>query len=285
MYDQIVIPTGNLQILPVLRIMLGESAFDELIRSKGVVLARYDQWFGYVGNGGGLLSFKVGDGADHGPNLATSFFRPLDEAIDVAITSTNPQSSVARRREIKNLLIDNVAVLPTQAITDGLKEEAYRDINGSPYLRDFLSLRNNGRSLDRLKGIRPDQVRVFNPHVPPEKGDSREIRAVLRVAHENFVLSIGGHVGATEIIGDESSLTVLQAKGQRLGFSISGDRAFAQLQQVSGVPNLWAAFAARQISSAQLLDLRYSKHAQSLRDWFDSGAPHRVRQRKPFADM
>jgi hypothetical protein len=30
LYDQIIIPTGNLQILPVLRIMLGEVVFDEL---------------------------------------------------------------------------------------------------------------------------------------------------------------------------------------------------------------------------------------------------------------
>ncbi|WP_196806531.1 hypothetical protein [Methylobacter luteus] len=30
LYDQIFIPTGNLQILPVLRILLGEDIFDEL---------------------------------------------------------------------------------------------------------------------------------------------------------------------------------------------------------------------------------------------------------------
>jgi hypothetical protein len=53
LYDQIVIPTGNLQILPVLRIILGEDFFDELLRNKGIVLVRFDKWFGYLGNGNG----------------------------------------------------------------------------------------------------------------------------------------------------------------------------------------------------------------------------------------
>lgn len=86
LYDQIVIPTGNLQILPVLRLMLGEGVFDELIRTKAIVLARYDQWFGYVGTGG-VIFFRVGDNPDLPkslPNLAVSHFKPLDEAIDDA---------------------------------------------------------------------------------------------------------------------------------------------------------------------------------------------------------
>ena len=69
LYDQLVIPTGNLQILPVLRIMLGEAAFDEIIRTKGIVLARFDQWFGYAGNGAGLVFFKIKDGPDRPPNI------------------------------------------------------------------------------------------------------------------------------------------------------------------------------------------------------------------------
>jgi hypothetical protein len=170
-------------------------------------------------------------------------------------------------------LLDNVVPLPTQSIFHGLAEEAYKDVESSPYLRDFLSLKNGGRPLNHLKGTKPGQVTIFSPHVPPEQSDSREIRAVLRVGYENLVLSIGGHVEANEIIGDESSLTVLQAKGQRLGMAISGDGAFARMQEVSGVPDIGSAFAAKQFSPAQLLDLRQSRHAQSLRDWLNSGSP------------
>lgn len=276
LYDQLVIPTGNLQILPVLRIMLGEATFDELIRTKGIVLARFDQWFGYAGNGGGLVFFKIEDGPNRPKNVAnlgTAFFKPLDQAIADTLSVTNPPSTVERRSQITNLLLDNVVQLPTQAIADGLKDEAYKDVLGSPYLRDFLALRNAGRSLDALLGIDPDQITIFSPHVPPERNDSREIRAVLRVAFENFLLSIGGHAEATEITGDDATLNILRAKGQRLGYSPEGERAFAQIQKISGVPDLGAAFASKQLSPTQIMDLRHSKHAQALRDWFALGAP------------
>ena len=171
-------------------------------------------------------------------------------------------------------MLDNVVQLPTQAIADGLKEEAYKDVLGSPYLRDFLSFRNSGRSLDALLGIEPNQLRVFSPHVPPEPNDSLEIRAVLRVAFENFLLSVGGHAECSEITGDNATLNILRAKGQRLGYSPEGSLAFAQIQKISGVPNLGAAFASMQLSPMQLLDLRYSKHTQALRDWFALGAPN-----------
>ena len=276
LYDQLVIPTGNLQILPVLRLMLGESTFDELIRTKGIVLARFDQWFGYAGNGGGLIFYQIQDGPDRPsniPNLGTAFFKPLDQAIADALSLTNPPSTIERRSEITNLLLDNVLHLPTQAIADGLKDEAYKDVLGSPYLRDFLALRNSDRSLDALLGIGPDQVTVFSPHVPPEPNDSLEIRAVLRVAFENFLLSVGGHAEVTEITGDDATLNILRAKGQRLGYSPEGNHAFTQIQKISGVPDLGAAFASRKLSSTQLMDLRHSKHAQALRDWFALGAP------------
>lgn len=256
--------------------MLGEAAFDQLVKAKGIVLARFDQWFGYAGNGAGLIFFQIKDGPNKPPNipnLGTAFFKPLDQAIADALLLTNPPSTVERRSEIANMLIDNVIQLPTQAIVNGLKEETYKDVLGSPYLRDFLALRNSGRSLDALLGTKPNQITVFSPHIPPEPNDSLEIRAILRVAFENLLLSLGGHSEASEITGDDATLNILRAKGQRLGYAPEGSLAFASIQKISGVPDLGAAFATKQLSPSQLLDLRYSRHAQALRDWFASGAP------------
>lgn len=42
---------------------------------------------------------------------------------------------------------------------------------------------------------------------------------------------------------------------------------------MNSVPELGSAFAARQLSASQILDLRTSKHTQALRDWFAAGAP------------
>ena len=60
LYDQIIVPTGNLQVLPVLRLMLGEGVFDELVRNRAIVFARFNQWFCYAGNGVGIdFSFQI----------------------------------------------------------------------------------------------------------------------------------------------------------------------------------------------------------------------------------
>lgn len=276
LYDQIVIPTGNLQILPVLRLMLGEDVFNELILSKGIVLARFDQWFGYAGNGAGLVFYQVHDDPkklNPAPNLGKSYFEPLDKAISDVLALTNPPSSPERKSELTKLLLDNVVALPMHVIVKDLIDEAYKDILNSPYLRDFMCVRNAGRSLTHLLGLGANQLKIFNPHVPRQPQESPEIHSVLRVAFENLLLSMGGHIEATDITGDESTLSILKAKGQRLGHAVEGSDAFARIQSVSGVPNLGAAFSSKQLSPGQLLDLRHSKHCQALRDWLALGSP------------
>ena len=97
---------------------------------------------------------------------------------------------------------------------------------------------------------------------------------MLRVAFENFILGLGGYLEATEITGDDSTLSLLKAKGQRFGRPLEGNAAFTRIQEVSGVPDIGAAFAAKQLQAAQLVALRHSKHAQALRDWFADGQPN-----------
>jgi hypothetical protein len=276
LYDQIVVPTGNLQVLAVLRLMLGEDCFDELVQSKVIVLARIDQWIGYVGNGHGLSYFKIGPNPDipeQSSNLGLAFFQPLDEAIDTALASTNPPSNPSRRVRIRKLLIDNVVELSVKEIAGSLSEETYSDILGSAHLRELFLLRNAGRSMKSLLGIGPDQVTIYSPNLPPSSAEVPEIRSVLRVGYENLLLSIGTAVGASDIVGGDGALTVLRAKGQRLGLPLEGVRAFTQIQSISGVPNIGSAFANKRLTPAELIGLRHSPHCQSLRDWFASGSP------------
>ena len=275
MYDQLVIPTGNLQILPVLRLVLGEDAFDELIAGKGIVLARFDQWFGYLGNGGGLTFFQVlGRPEDEGrPNLGLSFFRPLDEAISDALAITRPPATSQRRSKITNLLLDNVINIPLAPLKDGLREETYQDVLGSPHLRAFLRLRNEGRSLNHLSGIAADQFKIHCPHTDEDNASSPEIHSVLQVAFENFLLGIARETEPTDITADQSTLSVLRGKGQRFGFAVEGAKAFVRIQELEGVRDVGRAFAAQEISPGQLMDLRHSKHCQAFRDWFAKGSP------------
>lgn len=276
LYDQIVIPTGNIQIISVLRIILGDQIFDEMIRHKVIVLARFDQWLGYAGNGSGMVYFQVGDDPTRlpSPNLATAHFKPLGEAIDTAITLTNPPSPAIRRQALSRLLQDNIVELNRESLFEGLREESYSDITKSPYLRDFLSLRNRGRTIDQLIGVNPNQLILAAPQFPPQPDSVPEVEAVLRVGFENLLLSMAGATESSEITADRTTMSVLAAKGQRLGYAAEGERAFTKLQDFSGVPDLGTAFANGLLSPQQILDLRNSKHAQAMRDWFEAGSPH-----------
>ena len=282
LYDQIIVPTGNLQILPVLRLMLGEGVFDELVRNRAIVLARFDQWFCYAGNGVGIDFFQIEPNPNraNAPSLGHAFFKPIDEAIDIALSTTTPLADPKRKSELTELLLENVIEVPLNKISDEVRDETYKDILGSPYLRDLMALRNAGRSMNALRGLGANQLTFYHPNFPlgpvdpPGPGGSPEILAVLRVAFENFILGLGGYLEATEISGDDSTLSLLKAKGQRFGLALEGNAAFTKIQEVSGVPDIGAAFAARQLTAAQLLVLRDSKHAQVLRDWFADGQPN-----------
>lgn len=270
LYDQIVIPTGNLQILPVLRLLLGDGIFDELIKNREIVLARYNRWFAYAGNGGGIIFFSVEQNPNlppGGPNLGKGYFKPLDEAVDIALKTTNPQKGAKRNAELRNLLLDHVIELPMDELQQELPDETYKDIMNSPYLMDLISLRNEGRSLNRLKGIKGDQLTIYSPHTD-EAGTVPEIKAVLRVAFENFLLGIASYASASTLISDLSTLSVMKAKGQRFGRSLEGGDAFMQIQQVAGVPNLGSAFATGQISPLDVLSLRRSENGEAFRSWF-----------------
>ncbi|MBY0408820.1 MAG: hypothetical protein K2Q97_01525 [Burkholderiaceae bacterium] len=190
----------------------------------------------------------------------------------------NPTSTPETRQRYKALLLDHTAQLATESLLEGVRADACRDIQDSPYLQALLSIRNGGRTIENLEGSKADTVTVSNPHGPSEKNDPPEIHAVLRVLFENFLLGIGGKTEVGELTGEASTLSVLQAKGQRPGFSPHGRSAFVQVPQVSGVPDLGVAFASKQLSARQISDLRQSKHAQSFRDWLAAGNPSSTAQ-------
>ena len=166
LYDQIIVPTGNLQVLPVLRLMLGEGVFDELVRNRAIVLARFDQWLGYGGNGVGIVFFQVKPNPDraNAPNLAYAFFKPIEEAIDDALSTTRPLADPKRKSELTELLSENVIEVPLNKISDEVRDETYKDILGSPYLRAFMALRNAGRSMSALRGLGANQLMYYHPN-------------------------------------------------------------------------------------------------------------------------
>lgn len=272
LYDQIIIPTGNLQVLAVIRRMLGDDILQELIRARVIVFARFDEWLAYRGDGSGLVFFRVERRKNDQFTLGHAFHTPLDETIDIVFKQAMPSTfGAVRKRELKKILIDNVVSIPLEAVTSDLITETYNDILNSPYLRDMLAIRNAGRSLKSLVGIRSNQMTVFNPY--RDNPENPEVRSVLRAGFENLLFCMGGYANVDDITADPITHSMLLAKGQRLGFSVEGENSFTEIQKVSGVPNIGAAFAKKQLNAEALIKLRSSDSSHTFRNWLAAGAP------------
>jgi hypothetical protein len=275
LYDQIIIPTGNFQIIPTLRMMFGEDVFDELVLQKVITFVRYNHWICYGGNGRGLAVFQVSEGEKDKDNrlrrLGLGFFKEIDEAISIMLNVSNPDFIKKGRKFITNLLIDSTSNIDLKSISNDLKNDTYRDIRDSKYLFNLFSPKKRNFDLDKLPGINDNQIRMLALH-SEDKGEiiSPEITFLLKVAIENFILGIGSFVNATDIVSDNETFNVIKAKGQRFGCTIGGRDAFAKIQDISGVPDLGKAFADNSLKSKELLDLRNTASSTSFRNWIGS---------------
>jgi hypothetical protein len=266
LYDQIVIPTGNLLILPVLRQWLGDRAVRNLLNDEIIVLSRYDQWFSYIGNGGGLQFFQIalGDtpGADR-HNIATLTYAPLDEAAAEIIRLGVPATADFERPSLHRLLMDKIKPIALGQYAEKLRHETYTDIVNSPTLRSFFALRNT--NLDRLHGINPDQVTVEDVHRPGGV-ESPEIAAVLRIAFENTLLTIASET-AGSLQGDLRAETVLKAKAERLRLGKPTLDGFLSVANLRGVPDIGAAVVAGTLDFDGLMRIREAPATARLRRW------------------
>lgn len=130
-------------------------------------------------------------------------------------------------------MLDNLIHFPTNEILKNLRTLTYNDICGNAHLCDVLKLKIKEPSFDKLDNLPNsalNQVTIFNPH-GPINNTPLEIKTILRVAFENFILELGAsYTETTEITGDDLTFSVLQAKGQKLGYS-DGENSFVQMQK------------------------------------------------------
>ena len=102
--------------------------------------------------------------ADGSLNLATSHYESLEIAIETVIQAYLSNLSKTEQLVYEKLLSEHVIELPSAKLLKESKDEAYKDILESPYLRNFFQLRNAGRSLNTLKGIGKNKITQFSPH-------------------------------------------------------------------------------------------------------------------------
>lgn len=270
LYDQIIIPTGNFGIIPVLRLWLGDKIFTSLIERRIIFFLKYTGWVAYVGNSGGVQFFKITPAEGKSETFGSTFFRDKEIALDYALQNTKAPSPSEDRAKIKNLILKNtLEVELSKDIADKIRHETYMDIINSPFLRSFLFFRNPELTeikLNMLKGVNPDQVRVYDFH-RPHNNPQDDISVILNVAEHNILLFFMSLIDGSDVFSDETTEKVLSSKIQRL---IKDDKLvddFMRILEVNNIPDLTNIISQNSLSFEDLLKIRNKPDTINFRKW------------------
>jgi len=257
LYDNIVIPTQDFLTLSVLIGVLGEDEVVELLTSKSISFLRAKGALAYLGNGGGVQSYLIGGG----PNQPLDpFCAPMDEAISWAI---NGLSNKPKNKKLPQLVAEATTEFQLSEVAQNIKYETYEDILKSNVLTSQFAIRN--RDLDRLVGIRPNQVRIFGGRDSTLKGD--EIDIVMALTNTNLELRMMEMTQCDDAITDNPIRFLLEAKAART-LRKSSDQSFTELKEIAGLPDIGEAVLQKKISIGKTLEIAKSDNGQKFREWF-----------------
>lgn len=277
-YEKIVIPTGNFQVLPVLRLMLGDDVFVELIQSGAIELARFSSWFSYFhksDNSGGLSFFKIMDGDQSkfnfpGGNISTSYFKGLEEAIDIALRNTVAPKNRVNDTFLKNLLLDKTIPVHQALNEEQFVKETYDDILKSDILSEFFMMKHKGTDLRRLDPNKNLMVQIYNPESPPDPSESLTARSLLRIAFENFTLGMASELNVDHISGRSKTVDVINSKLPRSMSVEASKSATLKIMDFNGIPDVGALFGSGSITARNILELRNLDQSVSFRKWIET---------------
>lgn len=275
LYDQLVIPTGNFGIIPVLRLWLGDEIFISLLEKRIISFLKYTGWVAYVGNGGGIQFFKILPDKEKGETFGTTFFRDKRVALDYALKNTKSPSPGDDTRNISNLVLDNtIEIELNNDIADKIRHESYQDIKNSSILRSYLFFRNPELTeikLNSLKGVGADQLRVFDFHRPYENLDD-DISIMLNVAEHNILLFFMSQINDSDVFSDETTGKILKSKIQRFMQVNKLNDDFEKVLNVNGIPDLAETILKGALTFKEIIKIREKSDAKYFREWLHTNS-------------
>ena len=261
LYETVYIPTQDFMSASVLVGVLGDKAVIEMLEAGDIKFVRLRGALAYVGNGGGLLAYEIHakEGEAHAP------FADDEKALDWALSglTTKPDPLVHR------LVLRNTKTIGIEKICELIKHETYRDILDSRHLRDAFAIRNT--HLDRLVGVKPDQVRVAESYDSAVVGD--EIDTVLRISRANLELHLAMQTGCLDSTTGTPIGHLLRGKRERMQVEQKSFESYATLKELAEVPDLSlhvldSPLELRHYRVADILGPKHTRDGGEFRTWF-----------------
>ncbi len=278
LYDQVVIPTNDFSVVPVLCQWFGANNLLHLLSQNALSFVRPSRLFGFTGNHKGLCTYRI----DRGDGPSNKKWEWWMEAIH-----STDSVSAARAQIVNNLANTEAAI--TDRVIDGvckstipydfkdspgsksLLEDSYTDIRQCPLLHDEL------RKLCGYPKQLPDPCNVglnlTSLRVLSTQRFCDPIDLLLWTADLNLRIRMASLASGADLESSPNTAVVLKDKVSRSHAAESRMSGFGRLLDLNRIPNVPKLVAEGSIAFESLVDFRDGKSARQFRSWLARAEP------------
>jgi hypothetical protein len=276
-YDEIIIPTKDFGIVPILINWFGLKTFINALEHNTFSFIHTNSIIGYAGNGLGISGFKIEDGGKPFAWWQDAMFRDSSIAIDQQLRNMCPFLSRSERDSIlAEILKRTIEVNYDNSffMKDIVQETYQNDIERNSELCDFivydLQKRNllkeesGSINLEKLPLITGSEMKVLNQ----EGRIDNSIDLVLRIAEINMELYFASICDNADLFTSDGAETLLTSKLMRSGIENDSLKHFLALFDFRNIPNVGKIVADNELPFSSFWKIREGKKSESFRKWF-----------------
>jgi hypothetical protein len=284
-YDEIIIPTKDYGIIPILINWFGLDSFLMELEHNTFSFLHTNSLLGYAGNGVGISGFTIEEQGKPFEWWQDAMFR--DSSIAIEQQLKNMCSFISK--ETRNNIVSTILKRTKEVEYDNdffmkniVHETYYNDIKGNKDLyesvvAEVLKGQNGAIFLERLPGINSNELRVLNQ----EGKIQNSIDLVLRIAEINMELFMASISDDADLFTSDGAEKLLEKKLIRSGISENLLKGCLSILELRNIPSIGKAVAQGEISFEDLLKIRQNNNSVKFRSWLrnnDSKDPEELKK-------
>ena len=273
-YDELVIPTHDFGIIPIIESWIGFDNLFELINSDSLKFVRRRGLLGYVGNGNAISTLLIQAGKNKPlPWWSDALFSDFERSAELQIMNSFKDSMNHKVNSLLEKVLSNSIELEykNEDFIKNVAEETYTDILKSPFYRHYLFSMDphlpQGTDLRWLPGVNASQTRFLN--FQNEVHDPVDFLLLLSELNFNIFSSVIAFPNSDLFVPNGSEF-FLEEKIRRVGFNKEIIEQFQELLDLKRIPDFRSGIEDESIYFSDFWKLRQSRAGSEFRHWLQS---------------
>jgi len=280
LYDRVLVPTYDFGVLPILVSWLGVDLLAEILEADALAFIRRHGLLGYVGNGNGISTFGIQSGDKPLEWWADAMFGASPRSVELQLTHAGSSLTGRQRSRLTDAVLSKSKDLEYDHdyFMRHVVHESYMDVMNSPLLSKYVlgnSPRRPDGSIDLrwLPQVGPDELQVLS-------GDGSirtPVDVVLRASEINMELVLASKNNGADLLTSTGADYLLKQKLLRAGVKPPIVDGFIRLLDLNNLPDIRPAITSRELSMAELWQIRQSHQGTQFREWLRQADSHEAR--------